>query len=327
MPLKQKIPIEAKDLARFLNSTISSFVQDKLLDRDRRLRHKEDCAERLAAAAASAGAEVGYADQAVLANLDWGIDALEDAIATSNREAKLARLDHAERMLQVCALLDPVGSTAGVPNSYLCAWAHLHLAYLSRLRSSGGGGSRAATLHALEVFDVEPFFARTDFAPRLWEAMFLPHMASIVGWYMESRHRIVMEMIPDAADLSAATSDFGEQLFNESVAAAAAASPDQAKKLVELEMEYGESLDRSTRTYARYYKEVIGHESEEMQGYAGRKGLPALPPIAEPPMTPQHEVSRSIPDFVKFGPILPKNAGFAFVERGVSGGAGSSHDR
>nr|QEX51117.1 putative E3 ubiquitin-protein ligase LIN-1 isoform X1 [Cymbidium ensifolium] len=323
MPLKQKIPVEAKDLARFLNSTIGSFVQDRLHDRDRRLRHKEDCAERLAAAG-SEGSEVGYADQAVLANLDWGIDALEDAIATSNHEAKLARLDHAERMLQICALLDPVGSTAGVPNSYLCSWAHLHLAYLSRLRASGGV-SRAATLHALEMFDVEPFFARTDFAPDLWEAMFLPHMASIVGWYMEARHRIVMEVIPDAADLSVATSEFEEQLFNESMVAAA--RPDHAVKLHELEMEYGESLDRSTRMYAKYYKEVISHESQEMQTSAGRKGMPALPPIAEPPMTPQHEVSRSIPDFVKFGPILPKSAGFALGERDVSGKAGSSHDR
>ncbi|KAL0912612.1 hypothetical protein M5K25_018596 [Dendrobium thyrsiflorum] len=323
MPRKQKIPVDAKDLIRFLNSTVGSFVLDRLLDRDRRLRHKEDCAERLAAAA-SAGNEVGYADQAVLANLDWGIDALEDAIATSNHEAKLARLDHAERMLQVCAMLDPVGSTAGVPNSYLCAWAHLHLACLSRLRDNAAV-SRAATLHALEMFDVEPFFTRTDFAPDLWESMFLPHMASIVGWYSEARHRIVMEVIPDAADLSITTSDFGEQLFNESVVAAV--RPDQAENLRELEMEYGESLDRSTRVYAKYYKEILCHESPEMQTSTGRKGMPALPPIAEPPVTPQHEVSRSIPDFVKFGPILPKSAGFAFGKRDAGGRAGSSHDR
>ncbi|XP_020584069.1 putative E3 ubiquitin-protein ligase LIN-1 [Phalaenopsis equestris] len=326
MPWKQKIPVEDKDLARFLNSTISNFVQDRLIDRDRRLHHKEECAERLAAAA-SAGKEVEYADQAVLANLDWGIDALEEAIVTSNYEAKLARLNHAERMLQVCAMLDPVGSTAGVPNSYLCAWSHLHLACLSRLRASGAI-SRAATLHALEMFDVEPFFSRTDFAPDLWETMFLPHMASIVGWYTEARHRIVMEEIPDATDLSATASDFGEQLFNESVVAAA--TPDQAENLRELEMEYGESLDRSTRMYAKYYKDVLSQESVEIQTSPtsfGRKSMPALPPIAEPPMTPRHEVSRSIPDFVKFGPILPKSAGFTFGKRDAGGRAGSSFER
>ncbi|KAF5739338.1 putative E3 ubiquitin-protein ligase LIN-1 [Tripterygium wilfordii] len=31
----------------------------------------------------------------------------------------------------------------------------------------------------------------------------------------------------------------------------------------------------------------------------------------EQPMTPSHEVNRSIPDHVKFGPILPKSAGFS----------------
>ncbi|PKA66456.1 Putative E3 ubiquitin-protein ligase LIN-1 [Apostasia shenzhenica] len=321
MPRKQRVPMETNDVARFLNSTIGSFLQDRLLDRDRRLRHKEDCAERLAAAAAGER-EVGYADQAVLANLDWGIDALEEAIATSNQEAKLARLDHAERMLRVCAMLDPAGSTAGVPNSYLCAWAHLHLACLSRLRSS-----RAAALHALDMFEVEPFFARTDFAPELWEAMFLPHMASIVGWYTETRHRIVMDAIPDAADLSITTGDLGEQLFNESLVAAV--RPDQAEKLRQVEVEYGASLDRSTRMYAKYYKEILSHEPPETHGGSAgvRKGMPPLPPITEPPVTPRSEVSRSIPDFVKFGPILPKNAGFMLGGRDAGSRAGSGSNR
>lgn len=32
-------------------------------------------------------------------------------------------------------------------------------------------------------------------------------------------------------------------------------------------------------------------------------------------MTPLHELSRSVPDFVKFGPILPKSAGFSLTPR------------
>ena len=35
--------------------------------------------------------EIRYSDQEVIANLDWGIDALEEAINTSNIETKLAR--------------------------------------------------------------------------------------------------------------------------------------------------------------------------------------------------------------------------------------------
>nr|XP_029120075.1 putative E3 ubiquitin-protein ligase LIN-1 isoform X2 [Elaeis guineensis] len=309
MARNQRIPVEGKELARFLTSTVGSFVQDRLIDRDRRAHHKEQCAERLAAEgrtfpSSAAAPEVRYSDQAVLANLDWGIDALEEAIATSNPEAKLARLGHAERMLQVCALLDPAQATAGVPNSYLSAWAHLHLAYLARLR----GDSRGSALHALEMFDVDPFFARIDFAPELWEVLFLPHMASIVGWYVEARHRILVEAMPDAGDLSL-TAELDDQLFHESLVLSV--RPDKAENLRELEKRYGEALDHSTRMYARYYKDVLSQDPAAAA--TGRKGAPVLPPIAEPPMTPLHEVSRSIPDYVKFGPILPKSAGFSPV--------------
>lgn len=43
---------------------------------------------------------------------------------------------------------------------------------------------------------------------------------------------------------------------------------------------------------------------------ATKKVIPMFP-IAKPPMTPLHEVSWPIPDYVSFGPILPKSAGFS----------------
>lgn len=299
--------MDGKDAACVLSSAVGSFLQDRLLDRGRRVQHKEQCAERLAADShnATTPTDANYADQAVLANLDWGIDALEDAVATSNPEAKLARLDHAERMLRVCAMLDPNQFTAGVPNSYLSAWAHLNLAYLYKLKDNAG---RDAVLNILNMFDIDPFFSRIDFAPELWEAFFLPHMSSIVGWYSETRHRIVMDTIPDSSDLSL-TVDFDDHFFNESLILSV--RPDQAEKLRKLEREYVKALDHNTRMYARYFKEVVAGSDSA----AGRKGMVALPPIAEPPATPVHEVSSKIPDFVKFGPILPKSAGFAPLVR------------
>ncbi|KAM0950073.1 putative transcription factor WD40-like family [Dioscorea sansibarensis] len=295
--------MDSDGTARHVSATVAAFLQSRLSDRAQRIRHKDQCAERLAAGAASSDA--CYSDQAVLANLDWGIDALEEAISSSNPEAKLARLEHAERMLQIAAMLDPGGSTAGVPNSYLSAWAHLNLALLQRLRSSRS--LRAAALHALEMFDVDPFFSRIDFASELWESLFLPHMASIIGWYTEARQQIVMDTIPNSSDLSL-TVDFADQLFNESVILSV--RPDQAEKLRDLERRYGEFLDDSTRMFAKYFKDMLASD----QAAAGRKAsVPVLPPIAEPPMTPLREVSRSIPDFVKFGPILPRSAGFSPV--------------
>ncbi|XP_054818085.1 putative E3 ubiquitin-protein ligase LIN-1 isoform X2 [Prosopis cineraria] len=277
-----------------------SFIQDRLINKERRIQHKEQCAERLAAEDESIdkGSEVQYSDQAVLANLDWGIEALEEAINTFNMETKIARLDYAEKMLQVCAMLNSNRKTAGVPNFYLSAWAHLNLSYLWKLRNN----IQNSICHALEMFIVDPFFSRIDFAPELWKDLFLPHMSSIVGWYSEERHRLMMEVIPDSSDLSF-TADFG-QFFNESLIYTM--RPHQLEKLQNLEKLYAESLNENTRLYAKYYKDCISSDS------SSSKKVPMLP-IAEPPMTPLHELSCSIPDYVKFGPILPKSAGFSPV--------------
>lgn len=295
--------MDQKDIVRFLTTTIDSFIQDRLINKEQRTQHKDQCAERLAAEDGNGDkeTEVEYSDQAVLANLDWGIEALEEAINTYNMETKLARLDYAEKMLQVCAMLNPKQKTAGVPNSYLSAWAHLNLSYLWKLRNN----IQSCVFHAIEMFIVDPFFSRIDFAPELWKNLFLPHMSSIVGWYSEERHRLMMEVIPDSSDLSY-TADF-EQFFNESLVFSM--RPHQLDKLQKLEQLYGESLDENTRLYAKYYNDCMNPDST-----SSKRVVPMLP-IAEPPMTPLHELSRSVPDFVKFGPILPKSSGFSMTRR------------
>ncbi|KAJ9186445.1 hypothetical protein P3X46_002017 [Hevea brasiliensis] len=298
---------DQKDIIRFLITTADSFIQDRLINKEQRAQHKEQCSERLAAEDGSCNKDmdVQYSDQAVLANLDWGIEALEEAIDTANMETKLARLDYAEKMLQVCAMLNSNQRTAGVPNFYLSAWAHLNLSYLWKLRNN----VHNSVHHLLEMFIIDPFFSRIDFAPELWKVLFLPHMSSIVGWYSEARHRLMMEVIPDSSDLSF-TADL-DQFFNESLVFSM--KPDQVEKLQKLEQLYGESLDENTRLFAKYYDDCTKIDST-----VSKKMIPMLP-IAEPPMTPLHEVSRSIPDYVKFGPILPKSAGFSPVFRSKHG--------
>ncbi|XP_019428402.1 PREDICTED: putative E3 ubiquitin-protein ligase LIN-1 isoform X2 [Lupinus angustifolius] len=290
--------MDQKDITRFLTKTIDSFIQDRLINKEQRIEHKEQCAERLAAKDGSSDkdTEVEYSDQAVIANLDWGIEALEEAISTYNMETKLARLDHAEKMLQVCAMLNPKQKTAGVPNFYLSAWAHLNLSYLWKLRSN----TQNCIFHALEMFIVDPFFSRVDFAPDLWKTLFLPHMSSIVGWYSEERHKLMMEVVSGSANLSF-TADL-DQVFNESLVSSM--RPHQLDKLQKLDQLYGESLNENTRLYAKYYKDCMNSDST-----SGKKV--SMLPIAEPPMTPLHELSLSIPDYIKFGPILPKSAGFS----------------
>ena len=183
-----RFAMDQKDIVRTLIITVGSFSQDRLINKDQRIQHKEHCSERLAAEDGSTDKEmeVGYSDQAVIANLDWGIEALEEAMNTFNMETKHARLDYAEKMLQVCAMLTSDQKTAGVPNSYLTAWAHLNLSYLWKLRNN----VHNSVLHVLEMFIVDPFFSRIDFAPELWKELFLPQMSSIVGWYSEARHSL-----------------------------------------------------------------------------------------------------------------------------------------
>ncbi|XP_039069062.1 putative E3 ubiquitin-protein ligase LIN-1 [Hibiscus syriacus] len=299
-----RFAMDQKDIVRTLITTVGSFTQDRLIDKEQRVQHKEQCAERLAAEDGSSGndSEVRYSDQAVLANLDWGIDALEEAINTSNIETKHARLDYAEKMLHVCAMLTSDQKTAGVPNPYLSAWAYLNLSYLWKLRND----VHNSVLHVLEMFIVEPFFSRIDFAPELWKKLFLPHMSSIAGWYAEARHRLMMEVVPDSSDMSF-TADL-DQFFKESLVFSM--RPDQMNKLKKLEQLYSESLDENTRLFAKYYKDCM---NSDLSPGASKKVMAPMLPIAEPPMTPLHEVSRSIPDYVKFGPILPKSAGFSPV--------------
>ncbi|XP_024985435.1 putative E3 ubiquitin-protein ligase LIN-1 [Cynara cardunculus var. scolymus] len=296
-------PMEPDDIVRSLITIVGSFVQDRLLDQRKRATLKEQCGERLAAEDESNNkdTEFRYSDQAVLANLDWGMDAFEEAINTSNIETKMARLDYAEKMLQVCAMLNTSDKTAGVPNCYLSAWAHLNLSYLWKLRNNATN----VVLHVLEMFSVDPFFSRIDFAPELWKTLFLPHMSSIVGWYSEERHRIMMDLIPDSADLSFNV-DF-DLYLDESLVFSM--RPDQADKLQNLEKLYGQSLDDNTRLYTNYFKDCMNYSSA-----TSKRPIPMLP-IAEPPMTPLHEVNRKIPDYVKFSPILPKSAGFSPVQK------------
>ncbi|GLJ40383.1 hypothetical protein SUGI_0831030 [Cryptomeria japonica] len=308
-----KAIMDSNNLGKVLTVTIASFLQDRLINREQRIQQKEQCAERLAAGEPGIG-EVAYSEQAVLANLDWGIDALEEAITSSNEETKAARLQHAEKMLQVCAMLDAKQTTAGVPNFYLCAWSHLNLAFLWKLRND----DRNAVAQILEMFLVDPLFSRIDFAPELWESLFLPHLRSIVGWYTEQRQRIVLDYLPDSTDLSFSRDDH-EYVFNDNLLSGL--SPEQTQRLQELEKVYQESLDENTKLYTRYYKDWINFDPS-----VSKKGNQPLIPIAEPPMTPRHELSRLIPQSVKFGPVPPKSAGFSSVV-GLSTGKGKTPTR
>ncbi|CAM6085489.1 unnamed protein product [Calypogeia fissa] len=253
-------------------AVVGTYTLDALRDHKLRAQHKQQCAERLKM---NDGVQVLYSDQAILANLDWGIDSLEEAITTNNDETKVARLDHAEKMLQICALLDCKSVTAGVPNCYLSAWAHFNLAFVWKLRDN----DRKAANHMLEMFLVDPCYSRVDFVPYLWEHLFLPHLSNVVNWYTKQRKSIVVSgMLRKMSEEIEMSVDISRDFASNMSVNVLDLSADQTAQLQALEKLYQDSLDENTKQFARYYKDWLNFDS------ANKKGMPLMP-IAEPPMT------------------------------------------
>ncbi len=103
---------------RTVMGVMGSWAMSILLNNELRQDIKSKCSERLQLE--TPGFKVQYAEQAVLANLDWGIEGLESAVKTTNQEARAARLEYSEKMLQV-------GDQFPHPFSQLAWWWVLRL--------------------------------------------------------------------------------------------------------------------------------------------------------------------------------------------------------
>ncbi|XP_017975654.1 PREDICTED: putative E3 ubiquitin-protein ligase LIN-1 isoform X1 [Theobroma cacao] len=110
-----------------------------------------------------------FSEQAVLSNLYWGIDSIEAAFQSKWPEEKTSRLKNSEKMLQVPALLDEQGVTAGVPNEYLVCCSYFYLSIVKNLQKD----QLEAALHFLQAILVSPILVRTQFASELCESVFL----------------------------------------------------------------------------------------------------------------------------------------------------------
>ncbi len=84
---------------RTVMGVMGSWAMSILLNNELRQDIKSKCLERLQLK--TPGFNFQYAEQAVIANLDWGIEGLESAVKTTNQEARAARLEDSEKMLQV----------------------------------------------------------------------------------------------------------------------------------------------------------------------------------------------------------------------------------
>ncbi|XP_058076848.1 putative E3 ubiquitin-protein ligase LIN-1 isoform X1 [Magnolia sinica] len=110
-----------------------------------------------------------FSEQAVLSNLYWGIENVESAIRAVTQEDRATYLKNAEKMLQIPALLEEYGSTGGISNRYLVCCAYFYLSLIWKLE----GDEWQMTLHFLQAVLVSPRHVRREFAPELWEFLFL----------------------------------------------------------------------------------------------------------------------------------------------------------
>ncbi|XP_022137812.1 putative E3 ubiquitin-protein ligase LIN isoform X2 [Momordica charantia] len=101
-----------------------------------------------------------FLEQSIISNLYWGIENVEDAVQTSISEERATRLQTAEQMLQVPALLDEHGETSGTENRYLVCCSYFYLSVVKKLQ----GDEWQVALHFLQSLLVSPRLVLTEFA-------------------------------------------------------------------------------------------------------------------------------------------------------------------
>ncbi|XP_057958837.1 putative E3 ubiquitin-protein ligase LIN-2 isoform X2 [Malania oleifera] len=150
-----------------INQRILEFLEDAATRNSLKLRcssylktHKQEFFE--------------FSEHSVLSNLYWGIESIEAAIQTEWPAEKAMRLRNSERMLQVSALLDEHGVTAGISNKYLVCCSYFYLSLVWRLQRE----EWQVALHFLQALLVSPRLVQREFAPGLCDKLFLSGFTS-----------------------------------------------------------------------------------------------------------------------------------------------------
>jgi hypothetical protein len=109
-----------------------------------------------------------FSEHSVLSNLYWGIERIEAAIQAKFPEEKTDHLRNSERLLQVPALLDEHGVTAGIQNQFLVCFSYFYLSAIKKLQND----EWQVALHYLQAMLVSPRLVRTEFAPEFCRVLF-----------------------------------------------------------------------------------------------------------------------------------------------------------
>ncbi|KAK1293369.1 putative E3 ubiquitin-protein ligase LIN-1 [Acorus calamus] len=110
-----------------------------------------------------------FSEHSVLSNLYWGIENVESAIRSDCPSERASRLESAERMLQIPALLGEEGRTTGIENRFLVSCSYFYLSLVRKLQRD----EPQMTMHFLQATIVSPRHVRVEFAPEIWGRVFV----------------------------------------------------------------------------------------------------------------------------------------------------------
>ncbi|KAJ0979798.1 hypothetical protein J5N97_015272 [Dioscorea zingiberensis] len=160
--LHQKLDLETIcNLVKLVDHHIVDFLSDSVARKSLQLK----CSAKLSI---ENHKYFEFSEHSVLSNLYWGIENIEVAIQSECLEETNHRLAESEKMLQLPALLEEDGSTAGVPNQYLVCCSYFYLSLVRKLR----GDQWQMTMHFLQCFLVSAQWVRTELELDSWGCLF-----------------------------------------------------------------------------------------------------------------------------------------------------------
>ncbi|KAK9142744.1 hypothetical protein Syun_012144 [Stephania yunnanensis] len=173
-----------------------------------------------------------------LQTLTAAADAIQKALTGATTKASPAALRAAENLLLL----------SSPPNEN--AFSALFLSFIYHL----SGRPTDAAFRLLLVFQLDPFSARTEIAPMLFEDLFLFHLLPVLHWFNDRRSEI--HSTPE--DRSSFESRWnGEDIGGSGSRLICRVSEGQATELKGLERCYEEALDVNCRSFAGYFIEIL----------------------------------------------------------------------
>lgn len=206
----------------------TSFISDILSRHD--LRHNLFSSLRR---------EISISDKTGLETLDLAAETLETAVSTANSSIKSTCLRHAKNLL-------------------LCQYPeNIFSSFLLSLVFCLCNEAVDSSLNLLQLFDLNPSFARTEIAPTIFEKLFLIHLLPVIQWFNAQTSNTL-------ASLSTKSGDESDDFSVDDVSAVvpyskrlSKVSGELAVELKDLERNYEEVIDVNCRVIVGHFRKVL----------------------------------------------------------------------